>query len=466
MAIKRALCCGVNRTSSESAFESEEPRTVVDGPQSLWFHDKEQVLQDVRDGRAALLDLKKELVHAMGLLDGHLNKPSSRVVIDFNVNSVLLDLDALVVRLEQLVGVFDAWFRYQKLASMQVSMVGVQTVLRDFEELTDVLTQNKSRCDILDSLEQYGDFNGDVTIFHLHLVNLDERLWLQLEHAVGGSVGNADASAPAVRPLSTSDALALMIKFDSVSSRNDAAAMQHREHSRSFHESESHVTVEGNASESVAPKAENLMLDNSAWNGIEKLYFSVLRRLLDSIREIQSDYTLHKDNPPQVRNTSPVIQHILWAQQLQRRVQNTIVDCRSMPPFLHSAPLYRKVSRIAAKTEETLSEYLSCWYSAWVETVEITKSGLNATLLVEHPELLRLCVNYDFGINTLIKDTKGFLRAGYPVPFAAQKVLNRELELKTYYAALTEGNLYMCTFIFVCTCVHNYINTCQKKKHA
>jgi len=70
--------------------------------------------------------------------------------------------------------------------------------------------------------------------------------------------------------------------------------------------------------------------------------------------------------PPKVRHESPVIQHVLWAQHLQRRVQMITGDCKSMPVYLHMAPLFRKVVRISSKTEETLSEYLSRWYGACV----------------------------------------------------------------------------------------------------
>jgi len=88
---------------------------------------------------------------------------------------------------------------------MHVTISGVDAVLMNFHELIDVFTQHKTRCDFFDALEQPGDqFYLDYTFFHISLGKLDERLWLQLEQAVGGIVDTAqiDESVQSVRPLS------------------------------------------------------------------------------------------------------------------------------------------------------------------------------------------------------------------------------------------------------------------------
>ena len=88
---------------------------------------------------------------------------------------------------------------------MQVTISGVDAVLMHFHGLIDVITQHKTRCDFFDALEQPGDqFYLDYTFFHISLGKLDERLWLQLEQAVGGIVETAqiDDSVQSVRPLS------------------------------------------------------------------------------------------------------------------------------------------------------------------------------------------------------------------------------------------------------------------------
>lgn len=37
---------------------------------------------------------------------------------------------------------------------------------------------------------------------------------------------------------------------------------------------------------------------------------------------------------------------------------------------------------------------------------QITRSGLNATLLVKHPQTLRLCVNFDVEVLKLVREAK------------------------------------------------------------
>ena len=402
-------------------------RTLYDngnGPPALWWRDKQLTLGDIRAAHDTLTTLKAQLLKATTELSANFNKVNVKAALDLKTNVILLDLDPLILRLEQLSTVFDAWSRYDKLGSLRVPLPGVHAVLEDFNALTDELTTHKTCCDYLDSLDRYGDFSRGILDFHLNLANLDQRLWFLLESAVCGMTTNEPNSG---RQLSTSNALQLMNDFEAVYSRSnfhsqpeDGAAAQTWESEQSVH-----------ASAAMSPF--------NPWMGVEKLYFQVLRRLLDEQRQIQSEYEQHKHKPPKLRNESPVIQHIFWAQHLQRRVRSTIADCQFVPDSLRSAPIFRKVMRIASNAESVLIEYLSRWHTAWLESVELTKSGLNATLLVRHPVHGGLCVNFDLGIHELIRDAKGFLRAGYELPAPSLKILEREVELKTYYNALSEA---------------------------
>ena len=436
--IKYALCRDQgNSKGARGSTLTKDKSEESDGLQALWGRDKQDVLQDVRSAKAALEHCTAEIKKTFTSLQGRLNKPSSKHVLELHVGKVLVDVEGLIFRFDQLTGIFDAWSRYQQLAAMHVdaAMPAVQKVLQDFEELTNVLTHGKTRSDALDALEKHGSFYYDVAMFHNGLVKLDERLWQALEQAVGATdlvLEPAGQTPHAVRPLSTSDALALMKKFEAVSSRSDASAV-----AQVLEQSLDQAGAEGGESAGASPSGGRHMTSD-AWKGVEKLYFSILRRLLENIRDVQDEYEAHKHRAPKIRNVSPVLQHVLWAQQLQRKVQKIKSNCMSMPPALKLASLFRKVTRIVTNTEDTLCEYLSRWYSAWVETVEVTKSGLNATLLAQHPLTLQLSVNFDQGISELMRDAKGFKRAGYPVPQAAQKVLQREHELKTYNAALIE----------------------------
>jgi hypothetical protein len=434
--IRRALC--YDEAISKGSRLTRDTSEVSHGPQALWLRNKQQVLQDVRSAKAVLDSLKLEVQKALVSIEDRLNKPSAKHQLELHVSNVMMDVEALIERCHQLTGIFDAWARYDELAAMQVdaAMPAVLEVLEDFDALTDVLTHNKTRSDVLDGIQKHDGFYYDVKMFHIGLVKLDERLWQALEQAVGASDSsdstNVEASGNTVRPLSTSDALALMKKFESVSSRSDAAFVPQSSDAPGAEDTLDEATDAAGNCKDGQPSII------AAWKGAEKLYFSILRRLLESIREVQAEYNVHKHKPPSLRNVSPVMQHVLWAQQLQRKVQQNKRDLQTLPPGLKNARFFRKVMSMASNTEDTLSEYLSRWYEAWVETVQVTKTGLNATLLAQHPLTLKLSVNFDEGINELIHDAKGFKRNGFPLPQAAQKVLERELELNTYHAALKE----------------------------
>ncbi len=49
-------------------------------------------------------------------------------------------------------------------------------------------------------------------------------------------------------------------------------------------------------------------------------------------------------------------------------------------------------------------EYL--WYEAWCKSVESSKAGLQATLIIRHPSNRKLYVNFDQEILQLIRETK------------------------------------------------------------
>jgi hypothetical protein len=442
-AVKHALSC-----ASDSNSEGEGPHVLSqgEGPHVLWRLDTETSLQRVQNARTALTKLKSELEATTTYLEGQLKKQSSKTPIDLKPAGIFQQLDPLIVRLGQLCLVFDAWSRYRNLESMHVPLGGVQLVIENFMELVSLLTHNKTRSDFLDSLSYYSDFYREVVDFHLNLSKLDERLWLLLESAVGSSASKNAEEAGTTRLLSTSEALGLMNKFEAIFSRKCTGGASFEASSARFRagtadEKESQELEDKQASSREPPPGETLVVTSGAgpWKSVEKLYFLLLRRLLDHVRSMQIDYEHHKDKPPTLRNESPVIQHVVWGQLLRRRVQSVIRDCKSMPVSLHAAPLFRKVLRIATNTDKTLGEFLSRWYSAWLATVEVTKSGLNATLLVHHPVNLKLVVNFDSGISQLIRDAKGFLREGYPLPRAAQQVLERERELKTFRNALEEA---------------------------
>ena len=68
--------------------------------------------------------------------------------------------------------------------------------------------------------------------------------------------------------------------------------------------------------------------------------------------------------------------------------------------------------------------------------VEVAKSGLQASLLVRHPETKELYVNFDPQILTLIRETECMVRLGLEIPFSAQTLLQKRHSLKKNYNRL------------------------------
>ena len=68
--------------------------------------------------------------------------------------------------------------------------------------------------------------------------------------------------------------------------------------------------------------------------------------------------------------------------------------------------------------------------------VEAAKSGLQASLLVRHPENSDLFVNFDPQILVMIRETECMARLGLEIPPVARTMRARQTEYKENYNAL------------------------------
>lgn len=66
----------------------------------------------------------------------------------------------------------------------------------------------------------------------------------------------------------------------------------------------------------------------------------------------------------------------------------------------------------------------------------MAKSGLQASLLVRHPETKELFVNFDPQILTLIRESECMVRLGLDIPFGAQTLLQKSQTIKKNYNRL------------------------------
>lgn len=87
-------------------------------------------------------------------------------------------------------------------------------------------------------------------------------------------------------------------------------------------------------------------------------------------------------------------------------------------------------------TAETCSPGSGGGAQGWMKSIENAKAGLQATLIVRHPESGRLLVNFDKEIMQLMRETKYLQRMGVEVPESAKMVLLQEEKFKLFYNEL------------------------------
>ena len=84
-------------------------------------------------------------------------------------------------------------------------------------------------------------------------------------------------------------------------------------------------------------------------------------------------------------------------------------------------------------------EFEILYHRAWVKQVDAVKTGLQATLLIRHPETRELLVNFDPLILQVIRESECMLKLGLEVPEAARVVYLGQEKLKENCNALEVG---------------------------
>jgi dynein heavy chain len=107
-----------------------------------------------------------------------------------------------------------------------------------------------------------------------------------------------------------------------------------------------------------------------------------------------------------------------------------------LSPGVLSSKESKKIVKMYNKVARTLVAFEYLWYEAWCKSVESSKAGLQATLIIRHPNNRKLYVNFDQEILQLIRETKCLDRMGIDVPTNARMVLLQEDKFKSYYNEL------------------------------
>ncbi|XP_071957897.1 dynein axonemal heavy chain 5-like isoform X2 [Antedon mediterranea] len=169
-------------------------------------------------------------------------------------------------------------------------------------------------------------------------------------------------------------------------------------------------------------KFERLGLLNLA---VQEKYAMILQRFGREIENTAKNYQRNKNDPPVARDLPPIAGKIMWARQMFRRIQEPMEVFQQQPQLLQGSDA-KKIIRNFNKLAKVLMEFEVLYHRAWLRQVEAVKSGLNASLLVRHPENNELYANFDPQILTLIRETECMTRLGLDIPIAAKAMRQKQ----------------------------------------
>uniref|UniRef100_A0A6I8NWR7 Dynein axonemal heavy chain 5 n=1 Tax=Ornithorhynchus anatinus TaxID=9258 RepID=A0A6I8NWR7_ORNAN len=158
--------------------------------------------------------------------------------------------------------------------------------------------------------------------------------------------------------------------------------------------------------------------------GVDDKYLIILENFGLDIEMISRIYTRQKDDPPLARDQPPIAGKILWARQLFYRIQQPMSLFQQHHNVLQTVEA-KRVVRNYNKVARVLLEFEVLYHRAWLQQVELTKTGLQASLLVKSPETRELFVNFDPQISTLIRETECMLQMGLEIPTFARVLQQR-----------------------------------------
>ncbi|XP_065523675.1 dynein axonemal heavy chain 5 [Lathamus discolor] len=185
---------------------------------------------------------------------------------------------------------------------------------------------------------------------------------------------------------------------------------------------------------STLKKFERLQIPNL---GIDERYQKILQNYGHDIETVCKIYTKQKHDPPLARNLPPIAGKILWARHLFHRIQEPMETFQQHPAVLQT-PDGKRVIRNYNKVAKVLVKFEVIYHRGWLQQIELTKRGLEASLLVKSPETGELFVNFDPEILTLIRETDCMAHMHLEIPPFASVIQQK----KDWYKKIV-NNLHM-----------------------
>ena len=153
------------------------------------------------------------------------------------------------------------------------------------------------------------------------------------------------------------------------------------------------------------------------------------------LEKTQQLYEKLKQDPPISRNMPPVAGNITWSRHLLKRIEEPMKQFEANQNVLAGKDA-KKIIKMYNKIARTLVAFEFTWYKAWVQSIDNAKTGLQATLIIRHPDDNKLYVNFDRDIFQLIRESKCLDRMGIEIPESAKIALMQEEKFKTFYTQL------------------------------
>ena len=147
---------------------------------------------------------------------------------------------------------------------------------------------------------------------------------------------------------------------------------------------------------------------------------------------VEQIYEKNKHNPALGRNMPPVAGNIAWARHLLRKIEEPMRRFQGNPTVLASKES-KRIVRTYNKVARTLIAFEYLWFEAWSSSIEAAKAGLQATLVIRHPDTGKLYVNFDLELFQLIRETKCLVKLEVVIPEGGKIVLLQEDKFKSYY---------------------------------
>ena len=290
---------------------------------------------------------------------------------DFSENQIFGKFELFCKRIQKLIDVFSTVRQFSALGDHNLE--GMQDLIATFFSIVEEF--RKKPYDLLDYTKN--QFDRDYLEFNVSIHELET----SLQSFINSSFENI---------MSTEHALNMLKQFQAVLQR------------------------------------DNLKAD------LDSKYMVIFHNYGLDLETVQKLYEKHKQVPPMSRNSPPVAGNIKWARQLLRRIEEPMRKFQANKNIMTTKES-KKIIRTYNKVARALIEFETLWHYAWTKSIDSAKAGLNATLIIRHPENDKLYVNFDREILQLIRETKCLQRIGVEVPDGAKMVLLQEDKFKKYY---------------------------------